>query len=185
MASICSGMGPESRKDHILQNTEMFMKTHKEEKSWEARKWPFAGVEDSAFVLDTKHSFWKLSLCIGKGLFVDAFPVQGKRKISHGATTPTPTPQCSFHNNPELMCAMRERSLAIASYTASRDAGGERSPMEILESLVSCDHSSFFAIWPTLSRNISQSFLVYKMVFITCPYQMKYVEKHLKLQGAY
>lgn len=33
MASICSGMYPDSRKDHILQNTKMFMKTHKEEKS--------------------------------------------------------------------------------------------------------------------------------------------------------
>lgn len=33
MASICSGMGPESRKEHILQNTEMFIKTHKEKKS--------------------------------------------------------------------------------------------------------------------------------------------------------
>lgn len=132
MASICSGMWPESRKDHILQNMEIFMKTHNEKKSWEVRKWPFGGVEDSAFVFDTKHLFWKLSLCNGEGLFVDALPVQSKRKISHGAATPTPTPQCSsFYNKLELMCVMREQCLAFASYTASRDAGGERSPREI------------------------------------------------------
>lgn len=132
MASICSGMWPESRKDHILQKMEMFMKTHNEKKSWEVRELPFGGVEDSAFVLDTKQLFWKLSLCIGEGLFVDALPVQSKRKISHGAATPTPTPQCSsFYNKLELMCVMRERCLTFASYAASREAGGERSPREI------------------------------------------------------